>query len=83
MANNRMILKNRVTGEEVLLAKYYPSTGWYCYPDLPDNLNAVLESSRPEGTMWGDNDWVVEYEHDATEPSMYPEAVPVTKENER
>ncbi len=29
MANNRMFLVNNRTGQKVMLAKYYPSTGWY------------------------------------------------------
>ena len=29
MANNRLYLKCKRTGEMVMLAKYYPSTGWY------------------------------------------------------
>ena len=28
MANNRMWLKNKRTGDKVLLAKYFPSGGW-------------------------------------------------------
>ena len=33
MANNRMWLVHKVSGEKFLLAKYYPSTGWFCKHD--------------------------------------------------
>ena len=33
MANNRMWLVHERTGAKVLLAKYYPSTGWYICND--------------------------------------------------
>lgn len=44
MANNRMWLVNEQTGEEVLLAKYYPSTGWYVANStiLIDHINAAF-----------------------------------------
>jgi len=34
MANNRMYLVNRRTGDRIYLAKYYPSYGWIALPDL-------------------------------------------------
>lgn len=43
MANNRMWVVNRKTGAKVLLAKYYPSTGWCVfYQDLADKLDALF-----------------------------------------
>src|SRR6056300_411441 len=44
MANNRLYLKCKRTGEQILLAKYYPSTGWYSPKDnLIKQLNDMLE----------------------------------------
>lgn len=42
MANNRMFLVNRKTGARIMLAKYYPSTGWYAYDGLTDKVNEVF-----------------------------------------
>jgi hypothetical protein len=69
MANNRMYLTNKRTGDKVCLAKYYPSTGWYALDDngtsknLVQRMNEAMTAAEPETTAWGDNDWVVEYEH--------------------
>ncbi len=63
MANNRMYLKNTVTGQEIFLAKYFPSSGWRI-PDMTDitgKLRAALATTSP-GTEYGGNDWVVAYE---------------------
>lgn len=63
MANNRMWLTNKRTGAKVLLAKYYPSTGWYPYhDDIHDKLMKLFESNEPPASPWGDNDWTLEYE---------------------
>lgn len=46
MANNRMYLVNSETKEKVMLAKYYPSTGWYVkYNDLAYMLNEFFEGT--------------------------------------
>lgn len=43
MANNRLYFKFKRTGEKVLLAKYYPSTGWYVfYDDFKSKLDALF-----------------------------------------
>lgn len=43
MANNRMYLINRRTGDKLYLAKYYPSTGWYTVQtDLENVLNETF-----------------------------------------
>lgn len=39
MANNRMWLVNSGVGFRVLLAKYYPSTGWRAVSGLEEKLN--------------------------------------------
>lgn len=63
MANNRMWLKNKRTGAQVLLAKYYPSTGWYPFhDDIHAKLAELFAHNEPDASMWGDNDWLLEYD---------------------
>ena len=46
MANNGLWLKNIKTNEKVLLAKYYPSTGWYCFhEDIKEKLDELFFDS--------------------------------------
>ena len=47
MANNRMFLVNPTTGARLMLAKYYPSTGWYVpTPEtLGQRLNELFDST--------------------------------------
>lgn len=45
MANNRMWLKHKPTGEQVLLAKFYPSGGWGVQPDIEPKLQAAMISA--------------------------------------
>jgi len=42
MANNRMWIKCNHCGEHVLLAKYYPATGWYT---MDGNVNSNLKDN--------------------------------------
>lgn len=42
MANNRMFLVNRRTGAKVMIAKYYPSTGWFAYDGLTEKVNQAF-----------------------------------------
>jgi len=66
MANNRMYLINRRTGKQILLAKYYPSTGWCVFHDnLAVKLDVLLHENEPLPTSWGDNDWEIEFEQRA------------------
>lgn len=61
MANNRMYLKNKRTGEQVLLAKYF--SGWQVFHgDLGCKLNELFANDDREHSQWGDNDWLIEYE---------------------
>ena len=39
MANNRMYLRNKRTGDEIYIAKYYPSTGWYTFDGVAECMN--------------------------------------------
>lgn len=43
MANNRMYLKSKLTGEKVLLAKYFPSQGWSSFENLNERMDKVFE----------------------------------------
>ena len=62
MSNNRMYLVNKKEDKRILLAKYYPSTGWYVF-DL-EFVEAMddLFGDCVDGSMWGETDWEIEYE---------------------
>lgn len=71
MANNRMWLVNQKDGSRVLLAKYYPSTGWYVSrPERLDEAFNIDDFGQPEWTpnmksvngSLGGNHWAIEYE---------------------
>jgi hypothetical protein len=63
MANNRMWLKNKRTNAQILIAKYYPSTGWCPFhDDLRDKLEKLFDDNKSQPTVRGDNDWFIEYE---------------------
>lgn len=66
MANNRMYLKHKPSGKRILLAKYYPSTGWNAAQNAADLTLAFTAiqfgpDSEDVGSMWG-TDWELEYE---------------------
>lgn len=64
MANNRMDLVNKRTGQRVSLAKYFPSTGWFTSVDkLAEFAKAFGMDAFNDspGTMYGD-EWALEYE---------------------
>lgn len=69
MANNRMYLRHKITGRQVIIAKYYPETGWYPV-DWPIDGNGLKErlavlfddDDHAEGRMWGENDYEIVYE---------------------
>jgi hypothetical protein len=60
MANNRLYLKTANGAKKILLAKYYPSTGWYMYHSQ-EKLDEFLESLG-DGSMWGPTDLKLEWE---------------------
>lgn len=71
-----MWLVNTRTNHRVLLAKYYPSTGWYAYgtqsealASIDGALNAAFDeagvSDSYEEVCDGGRDWVLCYEGDA------------------
>lgn len=75
MANNRMWLKNKRTGAQVLLAKYYPTTGWYTFhDDIHDKLDNLFEDNEPNPSQWGDNDWLIEYDQTDELPTASAES---------
>lgn len=77
MANNRMFLKNKRTGAKMMIAKYYPCTGWYPFPEnLNPRLGKLFEENEPSPSQWGDNDWVIEYEMEPEEIQRSPEIQP-------
>ena len=69
MANNRMYLLHKPTGEKVMIAKYYPSTGWYMksYPSEPftdvPHVNAFLDRVGKPCSLFGNpEEWALEFE---------------------
>lgn len=69
MANNRMCIVNKRLDKRFLLAKYYPSTGWYFFKttdeefsDRAKMLNDIFDEDD-EVSMFGKTDWVIEYDH--------------------
>ena len=62
MANNRMYLVNKHSGEKIYLAKYYPSTGWYTTPGLVERMDAVFDKHLTRSNLG--LDWILEYEDD-------------------
>ena len=58
-----MYLVNKLTSEQVLLAKYYPSTGWYVKPGAEERLNKAFDSSvcGVDSINHGGNDWEIKY----------------------
>lgn len=70
MANNRMYLREKHTGEQILLCKYYPGTGWYLFHKEED-LNNWFESVRNKTAedirikydyMWGPTSFELVFE---------------------
>ena len=63
MANNRMFLVNKRTKERIIMAKYFPDTGWdCCRENLTDCLDKFFEENQPPPTLRGETDWEIEYE---------------------
>lgn len=56
MANNRMWLQVKNQPEkQILLAKYYPSTGWYIF-HTEEELNEWFNENFNESSMFGRTD---------------------------
>ena len=65
VANNRMWVKNPKTGKKALLAKYYPSTGWYAKLTLQELHDVLCPEDREQTDdhdLFGKNPFVLEYE---------------------
>ena len=56
MANNRLYLKSKRTGERVLIAKYYPSTGWYAKSAPKDKVVEFFRKHSYGETTYEDTD---------------------------
>ena len=61
MANNRLYLVNEDGTKRILLAKYYPSTGWYIFHNR-EQLDEWLESYNDDMSIYGPTDLHLEYE---------------------
>jgi hypothetical protein len=66
MANNRMFLVNKRTGHRLLIAKYYPSTGWSPKQDIEPMLTNFFDCNDDVPSMGGDTDYAIEYESTST-----------------
>lgn len=55
MANNRMYLQIKNQPKKILLAKYYPSTGWYIF-HTEKELNEWFVENFNEPSMYGRTD---------------------------
>lgn len=62
MANNRMYLRRKSTGEAVLLAKFYPGAGWSTFHvNLSNELEQRLFDHKSVNAP--ELDFELEYEH--------------------
>lgn len=67
VSNNRMWLTNKLTGQQVLLAKYYPSTGWYVFhDDIAQRLDKLFDTDPTPPSMYGNTLWAIQYEQEET-----------------
>lgn len=67
MANNRMWLVHKATKQSILLAKYYPSTGWYAF-HTQERYDEFFErcNSRERGA-YGDTEYELRFESKGVE----------------
>ncbi len=68
MANNRMFLRDKTTGEKTVIAKYYPDTGWYAIDheasNIVERLNSFFQGTRTEPSQWGNTNYEIVYEQE-------------------
>jgi|HubBroStandDraft_6_1064221.scaffolds.fasta_scaffold02348_2 hypothetical protein len=64
MANNRMYLVHATTGTAILLAKYYPTTGWYQFHSQ-EKIDDFFARFNKEPSTFGDTGFELRYEADA------------------
>lgn len=63
MANNRMFMVCSLCKDKYVLAKYYPSTGYYCKHNTNETLDAFFDEHRHgERSFTGGNPFIIEYE---------------------
>ena len=64
MANNRMYLRKKSDpSKAILLAKYYPSDGWYIYHSQ-ELIDEWFEENLPDRTPYGQTDLELSFETD-------------------
>ena len=72
MANNRMWLNVKGHPEKrILLAKYYPSTGWYLFHTDKNQLNDWFDEHINDGSSWGKTNIELTFEHLDTSPKIF------------
>ncbi len=62
MANNRLYLTNKLTGEKILLAKYWHGHGWQSHVEESGIQSFLDNADKTE--MYSKNDIGIEYEND-------------------
>ncbi len=69
MANNRMYIREKRTGKEILLCKFYSSTRWYLFHDkekLNKWLNDITEEcvfNHNADDLFGPSSFELVFEH--------------------
>jgi hypothetical protein len=78
MAENGMWLVNDRTKSRILLARYYPSSGWVPHIDFEAHLVEAFQADHGqrlfEPKAEGPTDWRIEYDHvplQGTEPRPF------------
>lgn len=62
MANNRCYLRDKKTGEQILLAKYFPDGGWYMYHTETEYDRFFDETVNDNRSLFGRTDLELVYE---------------------
>lgn len=69
MANNRLYLTNKLTGEKILLAKYWHGHGWQSHVEESGIQSFLDNADKTE--MYSKNDIDIEYENDFYKKDVY------------
>lgn len=62
MANNKLYLRVKETGEQILLSEYYPNTGWYCFHSQKVIDDWFDENINEDRSPYGNTDLELVYE---------------------
>jgi len=66
MANNRLWIMANNSDKKLLIAKYYPGNGWYCfYDNLAEKLNEFFDKAGDAKTLHGSGEFRFETEEGA------------------